>query len=93
MWTIVFMATDGTLLNVQCNPDKVEVVARALSKEGIARGTLFRINGRIWLPVDVFIGNLTVKVTVRQITRHDAMSRAEARRKMLGSVRPPPPSP
>jgi hypothetical protein len=77
--TVVFVDRDGSVLKDVSKNRHLKRLVPAFAGDPVKSGQLFRINGRIYRPLGVFLGNNVVKVTLARIPNHHALAYAMSR--------------
>jgi hypothetical protein len=72
--SVVFVDRHENILRVVTAPRELKGLAPAFVGDSMKRGRLFRFEGRIYRPIDVWIGRQIVKVTLDEMLPHRAIS-------------------
>ena len=72
--SVVFMDRQEHILRVVTARRELKALAPAFVGDSMKRGHLFRFEGRIYAPIDVWIGREIVKVTLLEMLPHRAIA-------------------
>ena len=72
--SVVFVDRQEHILRVVSAPRELKALAPAFVGDLMKRGRLFRFEGRIYRPIDVWLGRQIVKVTLDEMLPHRAIA-------------------